>query len=80
MQVKQATAGVAYDHPLTVEYFAVGEEAEADNFVLLDRKSATFVPTEAGKGTFEFLGDREVAMVLQAAFDDGDLRGSYNFV
>ncbi len=46
-----------YSYPLTIEYYAVGEEVDGNNFVLLDRRQSTFTPTKENEMTHEFTGD-----------------------
>lgn len=47
----------AYNHNLTVEYFAIGEEVDGDNYHLLDRGTHEFLPSSANKRSCEFYGD-----------------------
>ncbi|MDF7809088.1 hypothetical protein P4E94_16705 [Pontiellaceae bacterium B12219] len=54
--MKQSTGG-KYNYPLKVELFAIGSEIGANQFILLDRAAASFVPSEFERGTaFEFSG------------------------
>ena len=46
-----------YNHELNIEYFAVGEEIDGDNYVLLDHQEARFTPTKENAGKFKFQGD-----------------------
>lgn len=54
-RLKQTSAG-EYDHELKVEFFAIGDELEGDNFVLLDRQESYFTPAKEN-GFHEFRGD-----------------------
>ena len=48
-QLKQGSTG-NYPHELLVEYFAIGEEVDGNNYVLVDRQQSTFLPSrENGK-------------------------------
>jgi hypothetical protein len=50
--------GKRYEHPLTIEYFAIGDEAKtSDKHMLLERKKSTFTPNAENKGVHEFEGD-----------------------
>lgn len=44
----------SYTYPLTVEYFAIGGEVEGDNYVLWQRASKTFTPSEENNYMIEF--------------------------
>lgn len=72
-KIKQTSPGV-YNHELGVEYFAIGQEVDGGNYILLDRKSDTFTPTKQNKRSHAFSGDP----VLCYAYDDlySDRRGS----
>ncbi|MBN2163183.1 MAG: hypothetical protein JXR25_00020 [Pontiellaceae bacterium] len=53
----KSASSVDYNHPLTVEYFAIGEEVRnGDNYILLDRKSDTVVPGKERHFKHEFHG------------------------
>ncbi len=55
--VKMKCSGkIDYDHPLTVEYFAIGGEINGDEYILLDRKSSIITPGVAKKFSYEFHG------------------------
>ncbi len=58
--VQKSTA--EYNHPLTVEYFAIGQEIKGDRYILLDRMSKTFTPTKENKRSVEFYSNRLVRM------------------
>jgi len=55
-KVKQRGAG-AYNHKLTLEYFAIGKELLGDRYVLLDRQSSTFTPTKENERSHAFKGE-----------------------
>lgn len=67
-ELKQTSAGT-YEHKLKVEYFAIGEEVDGDNYVLLDRGEDSFIPSEPGKEKFSFSGEpvRIRAMAFRAS-------------
>ena len=54
-KLKQSSAGV-YNHELKVEYFAIGDEVEGDNFILLDRQESYFTPTKENARSYSFSG------------------------
>ena len=55
-KVQQDSPG-QYRHPLKVEFFAIGSEIGASQYILLDRGEASFIPSEIGRGdNFEFSG------------------------
>ncbi|MDF7799036.1 hypothetical protein P4C99_06150 [Pontiellaceae bacterium B1224] len=54
-RIKQTFAG-DYNHQLKVEFFAVGEEIEGDNYILLDRQESHFTPTRENKRSHSFSG------------------------
>lgn len=72
-KVKQTSVG-AYNHPLTVEYFAIGKEVDGDNYILLDRQQDVFTPTKENNRSHAFSGPP----VLCYDYDDywRDRRGS----
>lgn len=57
VRIKQKGSSRKYDHPLTIKYYAIGDEADGDNLVLLDRRAETIVPTQLENRQFEFMGD-----------------------
>jgi len=72
-KLAQTSAGV-YDHELKVEFFAIGEEVNGDNFILLDRQESSFSPAREN-GRFSF-GGRTVTLVQTVAyFGRGETRG-----
>jgi hypothetical protein len=55
--LKQISAG-HYDHPLHVEYFAIGKQINSsDTYILLDRGEGTFTPTKENDRIFSLAGD-----------------------
>ncbi|MDF7800138.1 SHD1 domain-containing protein [Pontiellaceae bacterium B1224] len=55
-KVKQSSSG-QYAHPLTVDTYVLGTEIGANQYILLDRMSSSFVPAEVENGeNFEFSG------------------------
>ncbi|RKZ06544.1 hypothetical protein DRQ32_11005, partial [bacterium] len=42
-RLKQTSAG-EYNHELKIEFFAVGEEVDGDNYILFDRQESSFTP------------------------------------
>ncbi|MDF7801311.1 hypothetical protein P4C99_17665 [Pontiellaceae bacterium B1224] len=73
-RLKQTTTG-DYDHELTVEFFAIGEEIVGDKMILLDRQTSTFIPSEQEKRVFEFLGKPDVHLRRIAYRDSAPVRG-----
>ncbi len=71
-KIKQTSAG-SYNHELKVEYFAIGEEVDGDNYILLDRQRDVFTPTHENKRSHAFSGNP----VLCYAYNDfySDRRG-----
>ena len=55
-RLKQISAG-AYNHELKVEFFAIGQEIEGDNYILLDRQTSSFIPTRENGQSHTFRGD-----------------------
>jgi hypothetical protein len=54
--LKQTSAGL-YNHELQVEFFAIGEEIDGDNYILLDRRKASFTPTRENRQSLSFSGE-----------------------
>ncbi len=54
-RLKQTSAG-EYNHELKVEFFAIGEEIEADNYILFDRQESRFTPTKENRRSLTFAG------------------------
>jgi hypothetical protein len=70
-KVKQRSAGL-YSHAVMVEYFAIGKERVGDKYILLDRKSSTFIPTAENERAHGFRGEP----IEFVEYDvDGDVRG-----
>ena len=57
VKVKQMSTG-GYDQRLTVEYFAIGEEVDGDNYKLLGRGVDSFIPGAENQKSLEFSGDK----------------------
>jgi hypothetical protein len=51
-----------YNHPLTVEFFAIGQEIKGDKYILLDRKRKSFIPSRENDRMLEFYSSRIVRM------------------
>lgn len=62
-RLKQTSVGV-YNHELTVELFAIGEEIDGDNYILLDRQESRFTPTKENDRSHAFYG-RKVSLYDQ---------------
>ncbi len=54
-RLKQTSAGV-YNHELKVEFFAIGEEIDGDNYILFDRQESHFTPAEENGISHTFSG------------------------
>ncbi|MEN8254708.1 MAG: SHD1 domain-containing protein [Verrucomicrobiota bacterium] len=54
-RLKQTSAG-AYNHELKVEFFAIGEEIDGDNYILFDRQESRFTPNKENNRSHEFSG------------------------
>ena len=67
-RLRQISAGV-YNHELKVEFFAIGEEIDGDNYILFDRQESRFTPTEENGRSHMFRGDmvpvRETTIFIQ---------------
>ena len=55
-KLKQVSAG-KYNHELKVEFFAIGEEYDGDNYILFDRQESRFTPTKENGRSHAFHGD-----------------------
>ncbi|MDF7807846.1 SHD1 domain-containing protein [Pontiellaceae bacterium B12219] len=75
VQVRQTTVGKVYNHDLIVEYFAVGEEIDGDNYVLLERNQETYNPATYTGKSFEFRG-KEIELRRMAYRSTAPVRGS----
>ena len=49
-------SNATYNHPLTVEFFAVGAEIHGDKYILLDRQSGTFIPSPENDRSISITG------------------------
>lgn len=73
-RVKQTSSG-NYNRKLYVEYTAVGEEVDGDNYVLLDRGSSEFMLTNENKRSHETFGD--AVRIMRIAYrDSAPIRGT----
>ncbi len=61
VKVVQKSTG-EYNHPLTIELFAIGQEIKGDRYILLDRMTKTFTLTKANKRSVEVFSKRTVRM------------------
>ncbi|MBN2163311.1 MAG: hypothetical protein JXR25_17055 [Pontiellaceae bacterium] len=78
-KVAQKSSG-DYNHPLTVEFFAIGQEIKGNRYILLDRNYSTFFLNKENKRKFEFYSKRTVRMTdLWDANDDYSRRGEQYF-
>lgn len=68
-KLKQTSSG-SYSHELQVEFFAIGEEIDGDNYILLSRQKSTFIPSEQQDQTFTFSGSK-VRLYDYEFFQDG---------
>jgi hypothetical protein len=75
VQIQQKGVSKPYNHELNVEYFAIGEEVDGDNFILLERNQAVFNPTEYKGKSFEFRG-KEIELRKMAYRDSAPVRGT----
>ncbi|MEN8255255.1 MAG: hypothetical protein ABFR33_07275 [Verrucomicrobiota bacterium] len=55
-KLKQTSAG-EYNHELKVEFFAIGEEIDGDNYILLDQQESRFTPTKENGRSHGFSGN-----------------------
>jgi len=73
-KLAQTSAG-EYNHELKVEFFAIGDETNGDNFILLDRKESHFTPTTENERSHMFSG-KKVTLVQTFSYDRrGETRG-----
>lgn len=62
-KVKQESS-MNYNHPLTIEYFAIGQQyLDGNKYKLLDRQVSTFTPTIENKRSFRMQSDRTVQLM-----------------
>ena len=69
-----------YTYPLTVDYYAVGEEVDGDNYVLWKKGSETFTPSQSNDYSLELRTDRirRVTYAMQAETSvRGEVWGTY---
>lgn len=57
VRVKQKGSG-AYEHELTVEFFALGRQIYADRYMLLHREKVSFTLSKENNRNFEYMSDR----------------------
>jgi len=73
-KLAQTSAG-EYNHGLKVEFFAIGEETNGDNFIMLDRQQSNFTPTKENGRSHAFRGGK-ITLVQTVAYDGrGEIRG-----
>lgn len=53
---KVESSTMKYNHPLRVDYWAIGSEIGGNKYILLDQGSDSFIPSEQPKGNYEFSG------------------------
>ncbi len=73
-KLAQTSAG-EYNHELKVEFFAIGEETNGDNFIMLDRQESHFTPTKENGRSHSFHGDKVRLLQTVAYFGRGEIRG-----
>ncbi len=69
-KIKQDSAG-SYPHELKVEFFAIGEEIDGNNYILLDRRESTFVPSEQPRSEYHTFSGRKVRLYDYEFREDG---------
>jgi hypothetical protein len=52
----EQTSVRSYGSELQVEFFAIGEEIDGDNYILLDRQQSSFIPDKANERSHRFSG------------------------
>lgn len=67
VRLKQTSAG-EYNHELKVEYFAIGEEINGNNYILLERQESAFTPTKENNRSHEFSGGNVMLEVRDWTF------------
>lgn len=70
VRLKQRSVGT-YNHELHVEFFAIGEEIDGDNYILLDRQKMTFNPSRQEDLIYSVMSDRKVRLYDYEFFQDG---------
>ncbi len=69
-KLKQTSAR-AYNYPLTVEYYAIGEQyLDDDKFILFDRQTSTFTPTRENERSHSFRGENTVETMNYSLHDN----------
>lgn len=71
VRVKQSNSK-QYNHEITVEYFAIGQELIGDNYILVDRQKSRFIPSKENGFSHSFNG--EPIEFMEYVYD-GDRRG-----
>ena len=71
----KSKGSVDYDHALRVEYFAIADQVDGDNFILLEHQENSFTPSAENKGMHQFNGD-QVRVVSSALRFDNPMRGA----
>jgi hypothetical protein len=68
-RVKQVGAG-AYNHELSIEYFATGQQIiDRNKYILLDRGSERFTPSRENKAFHEFMSEQMIELMEYAVSD-----------
>ena len=73
--VKQSSTKV-YPHGLVVEFFAIGEEVDGDNYILLDRQTGSFVPSGENKKTLLLQSPEPIRIQTTAIRSASPMRGA----
>lgn len=73
--LKQTSIG-DYNHDLTIEYFAIGEEVDGDNYVLLERRESAFVPTPENRKSHTLSSETPVRLEVSAYRSASPMRGT----
>ena len=69
-KIKQDSSGY-YPHELHVEFFAIGEEIDGENFILLDKQESTFIPSEQKRSEYHTFSGRTVRLYDYEFREDG---------
>jgi len=69
-------AAKTYPHKLTVEMFAIGEEVDGNNYVLLDYQKGVFVPSDENKGSYSLSSPKPVRLQSMAFRDASPMHGT----
>ena len=69
-KIKQVSVG-SYPHELHIEFFAIGEEIDGNNYILLDHQENTFVPIEKKRNEYHTFSGRRVRLYDYEFFEDG---------